>query len=193
MNLQRSLPWALVWLRLLLAPVMLLLAWFWPVPSAFGICLALAFFSDVFDGVLARRWGSVTPALRRFDSLVDTLFCLAALGAVWLRYPEVLQAAGLLLGALLALELLRYVVDLAKFGREASYHMWSAKLWAAALYLAFFMVLVAGQGGLWVTAALVLGIVSDLEGLATSLVLTEWRHDLPSLLHAWRLRRQGVP
>lgn len=191
MNARRSLPWALVWLRLLLAPLMLLLAWGWPEPSAFGACLVLAFFSDVFDGVLARRWGSVTPTLRRVDSLVDTLFCLAALGAVWIDHPETVRDAAVLLGVLLALEALRYAVDLGRFGREASYHMWSAKLWAVVLYVAFFMMLVEGQGGAWVTAALLLGIVSDLEGLSVSLLLPEWRYDVPSLLHAWRLRHQG--
>jgi CDP-diacylglycerol--glycerol-3-phosphate 3-phosphatidyltransferase len=189
MNLHRSLPWALVWLRLLLAPMMPLLAWAWPEPAAFALCLALAFLSDIFDGMLARRWGTVTPSLRRVDSFVDTLFCLSALGAVWLCRPEVVRGSASLLVALLVLEALRYAVDLSKFGREASYHMWSAKLWAAVLYLAFFMVLVGGQGGVWVTAALLLGIVSDLEGLAASLLLPEWRHDVPSLLHAWRLRR----
>jgi CDP-diacylglycerol--glycerol-3-phosphate 3-phosphatidyltransferase len=84
-------------------------------------------------------------------------------------------------------------VDLSKFGREASYHMWSAKLWAVVLYLAFFMILVLGQDGAWVTAALLLGIVSDLEGLSASLVLPEWRHDVPSLVHAWRSRRRSAP
>ncbi|HSN18242.1 MAG TPA: CDP-alcohol phosphatidyltransferase family protein [Gammaproteobacteria bacterium] len=193
MNLRRSLPWALVWLRLSLAPVILVLAWLWPIPAAFGACIVLAFFSDVFDGVLARRWGGATPLLRRLDSLVDTAFCLAALGAAWLCQPRLLWNVRFLLAALLALEVLRYVVDLAKFGREASYHMWSAKLWAVLLYLAFFMVLVVGQGGAWVTTALFLGIVSDLEGLAVSWLLPEWRHDVPTLLHAWRLRQENAP
>lgn len=188
MNLTRSLPWLLVWLRLLLAPLMLLLAWRWPLPGAFACCLAVAFLSDVFDGVLARRWGTVTSALRRVDSAVDTVFCLAALGAVWLCRPDVVRDSTTLLATLLALEVLRYAVDLAKFGREASYHMWSSKLWAAVLYLSFFTVLVLGESGGWVTAALLLGIVSDLEGLLVSLVLPEWHHDVPSLIHAWRLR-----
>ena len=191
MNAARSLPWALVWLRLLLAPLMLFLAWRWPEPLDFALCLALAFLSDIFDGVLARRWGTVTAALRRVDSLVDTLFCLATLGSVWLCRPEAVRQAGILLTVLLVLEVLRYAVDLSKFGREASYHMWSAKLWAAVLYTAFFMVLVMRQGRGWVTAALLLGIVSDLEGLAATLLLPEWRHDVPSLVHAWRLRRPG--
>ena len=188
MNVVRSLPWILVWVRLSLAPVMLLLAWRWHAPMAFAGCLVLAFLSDVFDGVLARRWGVVTPALRRVDSVVDTLFCLAALGAVWLHRPEAVRHAAPLLTALLALEGLRYLVDFGKFGREASYHMWSAKLWAVLLYTAFFMVLVRGQETGWITAALLLGIVSDLEGLAASLLLPQWRHDVPSVFHAWRQR-----
>jgi phosphatidylglycerophosphate synthase len=191
MSLARRLPWTLVWLRLLLAPLMLFLAWYRPLPGAFAACLTAAFLSDVFDGVLARRWGTVTSALRRTDSAVDTLFCLAALGAVWLWRPALVRDAAMLLTVLLCLEALRYAVDLAKFGREASYHMWSSKLWAAVLYLSFFMVLVLGEDGGWVTAALLLGIVSDLEGLLVSLVLPEWHHDVPSLVHAWRLRHSA--
>jgi CDP-diacylglycerol--glycerol-3-phosphate 3-phosphatidyltransferase len=145
----------------------------------------------VFDGALARRWGTVTSTLRRMDSAVDMLFCLAALGAVWLCRPAVIRDAGILLVVLLCLEVLRYAVDLTKFGREASYHMWSSKLWAAVLYLSFFMVLVLGESGGWVTAVLLLGIVSDLEGLMVSLVLPEWHYDVPSLVHAWRLRHSS--
>jgi len=39
-----------------------------------------------------------------------------------------------------------------------------------------------------VTAAIWLGIVADLEGLAISVVLTRWMNDVPSIVHAWRLR-----
>jgi phosphatidylglycerophosphate synthase len=191
MSTLRRLPWALVWLRLMLAPLMLFLARYWPTPIAFALCLALAFFSDICDGVLARRWGTVTAGLRRFDSFADTLFCLGALGAVWICRPQTLQGVLIPLSVLLGLEVRRYVVDLSKFGREASYHMWSSKLWAGALFLAFFMLLVAGQDGPWVTVAILLGIVSDVEGLLVSLLLREWRHDVPSVVHALRWRYPG--
>lgn len=182
------LPWVLVWLRIALAPAILAIAAWWPEPGAFAACLALALLSDYFDGAIARHQGTATAGLRRFDSFADTLFCLAALGAVWLRHPAVVKAESALLVTLLAVEIARYVLDFLKFGREASYHMWSAKLWALALFLAFFMLLVAEQSGAWVTAAIGFGILSDLEGFAISLVLPVWCHDVLSLVHAWRFR-----
>jgi CDP-diacylglycerol--glycerol-3-phosphate 3-phosphatidyltransferase len=36
--------------------------------------------SDIFDGVLARRWGCDTGGVRLFDSMADTVFYLCAAG-----------------------------------------------------------------------------------------------------------------
>jgi hypothetical protein len=58
-------PLSLTALRALLAPVIVTLALLDPDPRAFGICLALGFLSDVFDGIVARKLGIATPALRR--------------------------------------------------------------------------------------------------------------------------------
>lgn len=81
------LPLALVCLRFMLAPVVLLLAAYHPEPAAFAVCLAAAFLSDFLDGVIARRLGVATPGLRRLDSCADTAFCLAALAAAPGSYP----------------------------------------------------------------------------------------------------------
>lgn len=183
----------LVCLRLLLAPVLLLLAAYRPAPTAFGVCLTLALLSDFFDGVIARRLGVATAGLRRLDSFVDTVFCGSAVLAVWMLHPEVIRERWLILLILVALEAARYALDFLKFRREASYHMWSAKLWALVLFLALFMVLVMRVGGLWVDAAILLGIVSDLEGIVISLLLPVWQHDVPSLVHAWRIRTFSSP
>lgn len=184
----RRLPLALGYLRLLLAPVLLLLTAYHPAPTAFSICLALALLSDFFDGVIARHLGVATAGLRRLDSFADTVFCASAAVAVWMLHPEMIRERWFSLAILVALEVTRYALDFLKFHREASYHMWSAKLWALALFLAFFAVLVDGRGGLWVEAAILLGIASDLEGIVISLLLPDWRHDVPSLVHAWRIR-----
>jgi hypothetical protein len=40
----------------------------------------------------------------------------------------------------------------------------------------------------WLVAALVLGVLSNLEGLAISLIMPVWRHDVKTLAMAWRLR-----
>lgn len=175
-------------LRALLAPLIVVLAIFNPDPLVFGVCLSLGFMSDVFDGVIARRMGVATPELRRLDSGADTLFYVAATFAAWHLYPQVIKDNSIALVLLMVLELVRYAVDLAKFGREASYHMWSSKAWGIVLFLAFFALLAFGYTGRWVAMALYLGILADIEGLAISFVLVEWKSDVPSILHAIKSR-----
>jgi len=184
----RVIPLALTVLRALLAPVMVLLALAWPNPSAFGACLVTAFLSDVFDGVAARRLGIATPNLRRLDSIAGSLFYVGALFAAGYLHPQALLEHRTSLVVLVLLEISRYAFDLRKFGREASYHMWSSKLWGLALFAGFFSLLALGRSDWAVAAAVWLGIVADLEGLAISAVLKRWKNDVPSILHAFRLR-----
>jgi CDP-diacylglycerol--glycerol-3-phosphate 3-phosphatidyltransferase len=174
----------------MLAPVVLLLAWVHPSPGAFAVCLILAFVSDVFDGILARRLNVATPGLRRLDSIADSVFYAAALSAAWhLHQPELREhLPGLVV--LVVIEVARYAFDLWKFRREAAYHLWSSKLWGICLFVGFFGLLVLGRGGLYVAVPVYVGILVDLEGVAVSVVLREWKSDVPSLVHAWRLRQQ---
>jgi len=184
----KHVPLLLTLLRAGLAPVLVLLALFAPLPVAFAACLSLAAVSDYFDGAIARHLAIVTPGLRRLDSLADLLFFLAALFALWWLYPGVLTGHAGALTVLIALGLLRYAVSYAKFGREASYHLWSSKVWGFALFLGFYALLVLQSDGVWITLVIWLGILAALEDLAVSVVLREWRTDVPTLVHAWRLR-----
>ncbi len=182
----QSIPLALTVLRAILGPVVLVFAYIYPLTSVFAVSLVAALLSDYFDGVIARRLGVATPALRRLDSLADTVFYISALLATWHLHSDLLAPHLISMGALVALELIRYVFDYRKFGKEASYHMWSSKLWGVALFAGFYSLLVLGKGGWVVALAIYLGIVADLEGLAISFVLTKWQTDVPSIFHAIR-------
>ena len=186
-SLLRHVPIALTALRALLAPVVVALAFAWPVPWAFGACLVAAFLSDLFDGIVARRLGIATPGLRRLDSIADSIFYVAALLAAWHLHAAALREHAAALAVLVALELARYAFDLRKFGKEASYHMWSSKLWGLALFAGFFALLVFGEERWFVPAAIWIGIAADVEGLAISWTLAEWRNDVPTLWHARRI------
>ena len=169
--------------------MVLLLAIFAPAPFAFGACLVVAFVSDIFDGVTARHLGIATPTLRRLDSFADSVFYAAATFAAWHLNPQAVTQRWAPLTLLAALEIGRYAFDLAKFHREASYHMWSSKLWGIALFGGFFSLLALDADTAWVDAAIWVGIVADVEGLAISALLREWRSDVPSFVHALGLRR----
>lgn len=185
----RQVPILLTGLRALLAPVVVLLSLFAPRPVAFAVCLIAAFLSDIFDGVMARRLGIATANLRRLDSVADTLFYAACAFAAWHLYPAAIAQRVGSLAVLATLEVMRYVLDFLKFRREASYHMWSSKVWGIALFTGFFCLLVLGSSGVAVSCAIYLGIVADLEGLLITLVLPRWQADVPTLVHALRQRR----
>ena len=184
----KGLPLTLTVVRALLGPAVIYLALLWPNRSAFGACLIVAFVSDVFDGILARRLNVATPNLRRLDSIADTIFYLSAIFAAWRLYPSAITERLTPLLVLCGLELIRYVFDFAKFGREASYHMWSSKLWGVTLFVGFFALLALGITGSPVSVAIHVGIAADLEGLALSIALREWKTDVQTIVHAFRLR-----
>jgi len=183
-------PLFLTLLRAALAPLLVYLTYYAPRPEWFAICLVIALLSDIFDGVIARRLGVATPALRRLDSIADSIFYVAAIYAVWVLQPEVILGHAASLTLLFVFEVVRYVFDFWKFKREASYHMWSSKLWGLVLFMAFFSVLVLGHAGFWVAAAIWLGILADCEGLLISIVLPRWKNDVPSIFHALRIRNE---
>lgn len=179
---------ALTGLRLVLGPLLVRMALRGGAGMpAVALCLA-AFASDYFDGVLARRFGVDSAAVRRFDSATDTVFFLCAAWAAWLLDADLLRPWLLLALAVVTLEIARYALDLAKFRREAAYHAWSAKAWGLSLFAALVALFGFGSAAPLVPLALALGIVADAEGLAISLVLPVWTHDVKSVVHAWRIR-----
>ena len=185
----RHVPLALVILRLCLAPVLLATAWLQPNRIVFATCLIGALLSDYFDGVIARRLGVATAGLRRLDSITDSIFYICALVAALVTAYELVRPYFPALIVLLLIEALRYVYDIRKFGKEASYHMWSSKLWGLLLFVGMWSLLVLHRGGWPVALALFWGIAADLEGLAISMTLRKWQTDVPSLWHARRLVR----
>lgn len=179
----------MVVLRLALAPGIVWAAFAGYANGVLSGCVLVALVSDIYDGVIARRLGCDTPAIRVADSLVDTVFYLCVLAALWLRKPEVVRRERPLLAILLTLECVRYVVDLRKFGRSSSYHSYLAKTWGLVMVIALILVFAFSRGGILLGIALVLGILCDVEGLVMSAILPQWQHDVKTIPRALALRR----
>jgi phosphatidylglycerophosphate synthase len=112
-NLSKEhIPWLMAAARALLGPVLIVGAECgWNGLALAGIVVA-ALLSDIYDGVLARRWKCDTAGVRFFDSMADTVFYLCTAVAFWIRLPLLWQSyAGLLVG-LLALEGVRFALIL---------------------------------------------------------------------------------
>lgn len=189
--MKRLIPWLLVLSRIVLAPVAIWLAIAQvPKPIWMGqfACAAL---SDWLDGKLARRWGTATPGLRQADSIADTVYVLALAISLWISHEDIIYAHRWGIGLVIALELLRYPLDWWRFGRGASYHAWSAKLFGMSLVIAVSAIVLFDDAGPLLWISLFIGIVSEVEGIAISLVLPRWTHDVKSVKAALALRASG--
>jgi len=148
----------------------------------------LATTSDWFDGKLARRWGTATPGLRQADSIADTIYAFGIAISLWVSHPEIIYSHRSGIGIVITLELLRYPLDWWRFGRGASYHALSAKLFGASLLVAVSIIVMFDYEGpfLWISSFV--GLLSELEGILISLVLPKWTHDVRSLKSAIDIR-----
>jgi CDP-diacylglycerol--glycerol-3-phosphate 3-phosphatidyltransferase len=188
---KEQVPWVMAAGRALLGPVIIAgegcgwsamtLAWL----------VVTALVSDIFDGVLARRWKCDTPAVRLFDSMADTVFYVCVAIALWIGQPQMCKDNAVLLITLLAAEASNFGVALAKFGKPASYHSYLAKAWGLALAMAVVAVFASRRASLLVPVALSLGIGCNLQGLAMSWMLPVWHKDVKTLGAARRLRAEA--
>jgi len=175
-------------LRLLLAPVLVWLVYAGAPGVVFAGVVLVAFVSDYFDGEIARRLGVASAELRHFDSRADLVFYATAAWAVWRLHPDVVRSVAVPGLIVIGLDVVRHIFDFAKFGRDVAYHAWSSKAWGLSLALALVLLMGFGISQPFVGITVILGLIAQLEGLAISVALPVWTHDVPTLIHALKIR-----
>jgi CDP-diacylglycerol--glycerol-3-phosphate 3-phosphatidyltransferase len=191
LNWRKVIPWSLVVFRLLLGPAIVLTALWGPARELWlAVMIVAGALSDIFDGVLARRWETATPALRIADSVIDIAFYLAILTAGIDRHWPVIRERLWLVALVLALEVLRISLDFAKFHRMTSYHSYASKFWGFLLIVAAVAMLFSNRGSWLLTVALVWGVLCELEGMAYTIILPEWKHDVKTVARALAIRQR---
>jgi CDP-diacylglycerol--glycerol-3-phosphate 3-phosphatidyltransferase len=186
-------PWLLMAGRGVAAPCVLALALVfgaWEVASA---TVLLAFLSDWWDGVLARRWGTATEALRRADSRADVMFYMAVMICLLVWRSEILAPfAGPLIGLVLC-EVACQAANYWRFGCGTATHAWACKIWA--ILLCFTTIGVISPWMAYDSAAallqlcLIWGYIAYFEVFLIIGLLPQPAIDVPTSLHAWRLRQ----
>jgi phosphatidylglycerophosphate synthase len=180
-------PNALSAFRIACVPALLALAWS-GATSAFLVLFALGLLSDVLDGVLARRLGQESTFGARLDQWGDfALWAALPLGAWWL-WPDVLWRERWFLLLALACMLAPTVIAWRKYGAVPGYHTWSVKLGANLMAASVLLLLVFDVAWPFRATAL-FQVVCALDELGITWLLPECRNDVPSVLHAARLRR----
>jgi len=179
--LKRHVPFALTTLRLLLGPVALACALANVARWVFLPLLVLGTLSDIFDGILARRFSVSTPALRRYDSLTDVVYYLFILGVVWWLCHDIVRQNLWAIAAILAGEAASILLCAVKFGKYPATHSWLAKFYGLCLLGGLIALLAFGAGN-WVLIALaVVAVVTNAEIILMHLLAKEPPVDVRSI------------
>lgn len=186
-----SLPQKLILFRFLLAPIILSLAYFVGLRSSLIIVILmyLGLFSDIFDGIIARKQNISSASLRRLDSQTDMIFWVSIGVASWILHPDLIHNNRIVILIILAMEVSAYVISFIKFGKETCTHAFLSKIWGISLLIAFTFLIGFEHPGIPFTVAVVIGLISHIDRIFITLLLPEWTHDIPSAYHAFLIRK----
>jgi CDP-diacylglycerol--glycerol-3-phosphate 3-phosphatidyltransferase len=184
------LPNALSSFRILAVPILLALAWYGATDlflALFGLGLA----SDVLDGRLARSLGCESDFGARLDQWGDfALWGVLPLSAWWLWPDIIAREAGFVVLALVCM-MLPTMLAYAKYRAVPGYHTWSVKIGSVLMAIGAALLLIFDLAWPFRIAAS-FQLVCALDEMGITMLLSECRHDVPSVFHALRLRRDGV-
>jgi CDP-diacylglycerol--glycerol-3-phosphate 3-phosphatidyltransferase len=175
--------------RVVAAPFLLGLLLSGP-PVWFKWMVALSFFTDMIDGVLARFFRVNSTLGARLDSIGDDLTVLITTAGLLMIKPELLTEQWMWLLPLVILFLIQTAYALYRYKRISSFHTRLAKLaaFAQGLFLLTFWFFDTIHYPLFYTAV----IITMLE-LAEEIVLVawfkEWTTDVKGLYWVWKKRQ----
>lgn len=185
-----TIPNALSALRLVLAPVLLWLAWTGQ-HTAFLVTLSVSLLSDLTDGWFARRFDQATHLGTLLDSYGDFATYMTVPLCAWWLWPDLIRREAWYAAAIVAAYVFPIVLGYLKYGRLTAYHTYGAKL-SAVVVGASALALFAGGPPLPFRIATWILVLAELEEIAITTILPDWHANVPSILHARRILRGGA-
>lgn len=187
----KTIPYLLIATRIILAPIILLLAYFKGAESRFLILFLMYFglLTDIFDGIIARKVGVSSEKLRRLDSQTDLVFWLSLGFASYFLNAELIKNEWKGVALIFVMEALCYIISWLKFGKETCTHAFLSKMWGLSLLIAFTCLIGFQQAGWTFYLTVILGFVSHIDVILIILILPKWQYDVPSSYHAWKIKK----
>ena len=179
--MKRHIPFLLTTLRLLLGPFALVCALTGALRLIYLPILLVGTLSDIFDGILARRYGVSTPALRRFDSITDAIYYAFVLAALWILCRPVISKTIWAIALLILSEAATITVSLARFRKYPATHTYLAKFYGLCLLAGLTALLAFNAPGWVVIALMTVALVTNAEIVLIHLASDAPPVDVPSV------------
>ena len=172
-------------LRLLLVAVLWVPAFF-NLPAYVGAGLLVAGMTDVLDGFIARRWGSMTEYGSRLDSIADTSVVISVIFWILLLRPEIFLDHLVIVPLWIAIEALSMIVGWIKFRRIANLHLYSAKAAGVAGYVFVVLAFIFGYNEVLFYIAFIVLTISSVEALVLQLFCSSVDEHMKSIIYVYR-------
>lgn len=169
-QIKLSLPNMLTAFRFFSAPILLWMAWNGQ-GLAFMILLAVAFLTDVLDGLIARMTHQVSEFGARLDSWADIVNYLTISIGCWWLWPEIVKRELFYVLLIIASFLLPPISGYYKFGQLTSYHTWGVKLAAATMGFTLYVLFLGGPAWPFRIASIIC-LLAAVEQISITLILS---------------------
>ncbi|HVU28138.1 MAG TPA: CDP-alcohol phosphatidyltransferase family protein [Verrucomicrobiae bacterium] len=179
--MKRKIPFLLTTLRLLLGPAALICAFANVSRFVYLPILIIATLSDIYDGILARKFGVATPALRRYDSITDVIYYLFILGVAWILCRPVISENWPAIALILTSEIAVILVSFVRFIKYPATHSYLAKFYGLCLLAVLIALLVFNAGNWAVISLAIVALVTNAEIIAIHLLMKSPPVDVRSI------------
>ena len=155
----------------------------------FAGLLAVALITDVLDGYLARRLKAFSQFGRKLDSIADYTTLFVGLVGVILLWPEIVKREWPWFAAVMGSFFFAMIFSFVRLGRAPCYHTWASKATVAGCALSL-IPLLAGWTATPAHIVATLQVLVGVEEIAIATLIPWHVGEMPSLWHAWKLRRR---
>jgi phosphatidylglycerophosphate synthase len=175
--------------RVLAAPLMWLLI-YWDYETAFRWVLTAAFFTDMIDGVIARKLKQVTRLGSILDSYGDSLTILSGIAGMIKFRSDLFEDYSIVLILVLSLHVFQLLLSLWRYGKPSAFHTWSAK--AGALAIGLFILITLHFHFIpwlfWITVVIL--VLDAVEESILVFLVPEWKNDIKGIW--WVIKQRNT-
>ncbi len=174
-------------LRIVIAPLLVIAAFFGR-EHVFVTLYVISLVTDGTDGFIARRMHQTSPLGARLDSIGDLAICCCLPVSAYQLWPAMIHAEIPYVVVGLVCYLLPVITGIFRYGRMPSFHTWGAKTLAIVIAAAL-VVMFTTQHTLFFRLCIPVLVLECIEELVMIAMLPQWHPNVPSVWHAWQIRR----
>ncbi len=178
----KQLPYALIYCRLAITAYFVLTSICKPLqnPIIISVLLIVAILTDIFDGILARKFKCDSIHLRQLDSKVDIVFWLALMYVLLVVRANFMHDHAIELFILLTSEVLIQLFGYFKFNSSLALHTYAAKIWALLLTITVLQLLLGSTNQILFYIMFIWGMIAQTEVILIVFKMKEFKVDVRS-------------